>query len=272
MRPPLVCARARPAAAGFPQLAAVDLTVVRSSPPTDARTHDQLDPSTSHPPSSTRVSPAPRSSRSTSTASGALGAEHLVHAGEEDPVAAIQRLGGAQATISTAATALAFEQAFRPLRRGGTLVCVGLPADNEMRIPIFETVLGGLTIKGSIVGTHTDLERVFQLHRRGLTRVFRSEASLDDVNEAIEQVGRAGRARRTSTAALRRGSDRVGERVNAARVRVAAGNAALTLIYAVNAARRRRAGGRAALTRVNAGRSRNRAVRPALTAIRRQRR
>ena len=108
-------------------------------------------------------------------AARALGAEHLVHAGEEDPVAAIQRLGGAQASISTAATPTAFEQAFRSLRRGGTLVCVGLPADNEMRIPIFETVLGGLTIKGSIVGTHHDLEEVFELHRRGLTEVYRSE-------------------------------------------------------------------------------------------------
>jgi alcohol dehydrogenase, propanol-preferring len=121
-------------------------------------------------------------------AARALGAEHLVHAGEQDPVAAIQQLGGAQATISTAATPIAFEQAFRSLRRGGTLVCVGLPADNEMRIPIFETVLNGLTIKGSIVGTHHDLEQVFELHGRGLTRVFRSDAALDDVNEAIESV------------------------------------------------------------------------------------
>jgi propanol-preferring alcohol dehydrogenase len=117
-----------------------------------------------------------------------LGAEHLVHAGEEDPVAAIQRLGGAQATISTAATPVAFEQAFRSLRRGGTLVCVGLPAENEMRIPIFETVLNGLTIKGSIVGTHHDLEEVFDLHQRGLTAVEKSETTLDSVNEAIEQV------------------------------------------------------------------------------------
>ena len=57
-----------------------------------------------------------------------------------------------------------------------------------MRVPIFETVLGGLTIKGSIVGTHHDLEEVFALHRRGLTRVLRAERPLDDVNDAIEQV------------------------------------------------------------------------------------
>ena len=57
-----------------------------------------------------------------------------------------------------------------------------------MRVPIFETVLGGLTIRGSIVGTHRDLEEVFELHRRGLTRVLRAECPLDDVNDAIEQV------------------------------------------------------------------------------------
>jgi propanol-preferring alcohol dehydrogenase len=64
----------------------------------------------------------------------------------------------------------------------------GLPAKNELRTPIFETVLGGLTIPGSIVGTHHDLEEVFELHRRGLTRVFYAEREPDDVNTAMKQV------------------------------------------------------------------------------------
>ena len=117
-----------------------------------------------------------------------LGAEYVVHAGEEDAMAAIQRLGGADVAIATAVSPSAFEQALGSLARGGTLVCVGLPADNEIRVPVFETVLGGLTIHGSIVGTHRDLEEVFELHRRGQTRILRVERPLDDVNEAIEQV------------------------------------------------------------------------------------
>ena len=117
-----------------------------------------------------------------------LGAEHVVHTGEEDPVAAIQRLGGADAAVSTAVNPSAFEQALRSMARGGTLVCVGLPAQNAMSVPIFETVLGGLSIKGSIVGTHHDLEEVFDLHSRGFTRVLRAERPLEDVNDAIEQV------------------------------------------------------------------------------------
>jgi propanol-preferring alcohol dehydrogenase len=117
-----------------------------------------------------------------------LGAEHLVLAGEEDPVAEIKRLGGADAAVSTAVTPAAFEQALNSLARGGTLVCVGLPAQNEMKLPIFETVLEGLTIRGSIVGTHHDLEQVFDLHRRGQTRVRRAECELEEVNDAIAKV------------------------------------------------------------------------------------
>jgi propanol-preferring alcohol dehydrogenase len=117
-----------------------------------------------------------------------LGAEHLVNAAEEDPVAAIKRLGGASAVVSTAVAPKAIEQAFQSLARGGRLVMVGLPKDNEIKVPIFETVLNGLSIHGSIVGTHRDLEEVFELHRRGLTQVQRAERALDDVNESIEQV------------------------------------------------------------------------------------
>lgn len=126
-----------------------------------------------------------------------LGADHVVNAREEDPVAAIKRLGGADAAVATAVAPSAFEQALGSLARGGTLVCVGLPADNAMKLPIFETVLGGLTLKGSIVGTHHDLEEVFDLHRRGMTRVERCEAQLEDVNESIESIldGSAGAAR-----------------------------------------------------------------------------
>ena len=117
-----------------------------------------------------------------------LGAEHVVNASEEDPVAAIQRLGGADAAIATAVSPKPFQQAYQSLARGGKLVCVGLPAENHMEIPIFETVLGALEVRGSIVGTRHDLEEVFELHRRGLTSVEYEERHLHEVNEAIEQV------------------------------------------------------------------------------------
>ena len=117
-----------------------------------------------------------------------LGAEFTVNAGNEDPVEAIQRLGGADQAIALAVSPRAFEQAYRSLRRGGTLVFVALPADNEVTLPIFETVLNGITIVGSIVGTRTDLREVFELHGAGKTQVIREVRRLDQVNEAIADV------------------------------------------------------------------------------------
>ena len=117
-----------------------------------------------------------------------LGAEFTVNAAEEDPVEAIQRLGGADQAIALAVSPSAFEQAYRSLRRGGTLVFVALPADNEVTLPIFETVLNGITIVGSIVGTRTELREVFELHAAGRTHVTREVRSLDQVNESIADV------------------------------------------------------------------------------------
>jgi propanol-preferring alcohol dehydrogenase len=117
-----------------------------------------------------------------------LGAEFTVNAAEEDPAAAIQKLGGADQAIALAVSPRSFEQAFGSLRRGGTLVFVALPADNEMKLPIFQTVLQGITIVGSIVGTRADLREVFELHAAGKTHVIRETRSLNNVNEAIADV------------------------------------------------------------------------------------
>jgi propanol-preferring alcohol dehydrogenase len=67
-------------------------------------------------------------------------------------------------------------------------VLVGLPAENEIDLPIFETVLNGIHIIGSIVGTRTDLRRVFDLRAAGKTRVIRETRPLDQVNAAIADV------------------------------------------------------------------------------------
>jgi propanol-preferring alcohol dehydrogenase len=117
-----------------------------------------------------------------------LGAEFTVNAAKEDPIEAIQRLGGADQAIALAVSPRAFEQAYGSLRRGGTLVFVALPADNEVRLPIFETVLNGITVVGSIVGTRGDLRDVFALHAAGRTRVIRETRSLEHVNEAMADV------------------------------------------------------------------------------------
>ncbi|MGZ5400373.1 MAG: alcohol dehydrogenase AdhP [Nocardioides sp.] len=124
-----------------------------------------------------------------------LGADHVVNAAEVDPVTAIEALGGADVAIVLAVIPHVFEQAFASLRRGGRLVCVGLPpeSDGPMSLPIFPTVLKGISVIGSIVGTRQDLAEVFELHARGRTRVVAELRKLEDVNDAVAEV-LAGRA------------------------------------------------------------------------------
>ena len=117
-----------------------------------------------------------------------LGASYTVNAATEDPVELLQGLGGADAAIVTAVTPRPFEQAFAGMRRGGRMVMVGLPADNQITLPIFQTVLFGITVTGSIVGTRLDLAEVFELHNAGRTHVVRTTRALDEVNEAMKAV------------------------------------------------------------------------------------
>jgi propanol-preferring alcohol dehydrogenase len=67
-------------------------------------------------------------------------------------------------------------------------VFVALPADNQVTLPIFETVLNGITIVGSIVGTRADLREVFELHAAGKTKVIREVRPLTVVNESMADV------------------------------------------------------------------------------------
>ncbi|MEZ0075896.1 alcohol dehydrogenase catalytic domain-containing protein [Planotetraspora sp. GP83] len=117
-----------------------------------------------------------------------LGAAHVVNAAATDPVAAIRQLGGADVAIALAADPHVLEQAHASLRRGGRLVLVSLPRDNAMRLPIFETVLGGISVIGSIVGTRADLAEVFRLHAAGRTTVKYETRKLDEINRAFEDV------------------------------------------------------------------------------------
>ncbi|HEY7661223.1 MAG TPA: zinc-dependent alcohol dehydrogenase [Actinomycetota bacterium] len=117
-----------------------------------------------------------------------LGADHVLNARTHDVVEEMRKLGGADAIITTAATPEPLAAAIASLRPGGRLVLVGLPADNEFRLPIFETVLRGLHVIGSLVGTRVDLEEVFELHAAGRTQVELETRRLEQVNECFEEV------------------------------------------------------------------------------------
>ncbi|MEW2522046.1 zinc-dependent alcohol dehydrogenase [Actinacidiphila alni] len=120
-----------------------------------------------------------------------LGADLLIDARKDDPAEVLKRHGGAHAAIALAVNESAFVAAYGGLRRGGRLVMVALPAHGTIAVPIFDTVLNGTSVIGSIVGTRQDLAEVYRLHAAGRTRVIRQTRPLDSVNESIDEVLRA---------------------------------------------------------------------------------
>lgn len=120
------------------------------------------------------------------------GAEVVVNAMNEDPVAAIQRqTGGAHGVLVTAVHPSAFGQAIGMTRRGGTIVFNGLPP-GDFPAPIFDIVLKGLTIRGSIVGTRQDMIEALDFYARGLILPTVSARPLEDVNTVLDEM-RAGK-------------------------------------------------------------------------------
>ena len=53
-------------------------------------------------------------------------------------------------------------------------------------MPIFDTVLYGKRIIGSIVGTRNDLDDTMALHAAGRTKVISIGVGLEDINDSFE--------------------------------------------------------------------------------------
>jgi alcohol dehydrogenase, propanol-preferring len=116
------------------------------------------------------------------------GAELVVNALTEDPIEVVQRVtGGAHGVLVTAVHPSAFGQAIHMSRRGGTIVFNGLPA-GDFPASIFEIVLKGLTIRGSIVGTRHDMEEALEFYSRGQIHPTVSTRSLDEINAVFDEM------------------------------------------------------------------------------------
>ena len=96
-----------------------------------------------------------------------LGASLGVNARKADPAAFVKKeVGGAQGVLVTAVSPKAFEQALGMVARGGTVSLVGLPP-GYFPLSIFDTVLNGITVRGSIVGTRLDLQEALDFAGAG---------------------------------------------------------------------------------------------------------
>lgn len=117
------------------------------------------------------------------------GAEVTVNASDRDPIEAIQEAtgGGAHGVLVTAVHPSAFGQAIGMARRGGTIVFNGLPP-GDFPAPIFDIVLKGLTVRGSIVGTRQDMIEAVDFYERGKVRPNCTTAGLDEINDVFDRM------------------------------------------------------------------------------------
>jgi len=119
------------------------------------------------------------------------GAELTVNAADEDPAEVVQReVGGAHGVLVTAVHPQAFAQAIVMARRGGTIVFNGLPP-GDFPAPIFDIVVKGLTVRGSIVGTRQDLAEALEFFARGQIHPTVTTRSLDEINTVFDEMRHA---------------------------------------------------------------------------------
>jgi alcohol dehydrogenase, propanol-preferring len=117
-----------------------------------------------------------------------LGAEITIDVKTQDPAKEIQKqIGGAQGVLVTAVSPIAFKQAVGMLRRGGTCVLNGLPP-GEFPVSIFEMVLNGHTIRGSIVGTRLDLEESLRFAAEGKVKATIETLPLESINDTFSRM------------------------------------------------------------------------------------
>lgn len=118
-----------------------------------------------------------------------LGASHFIDFRQCQPEEKINELlgNGVHATVCTAVSKAGFESAYRSVRRGGTCVLVGLPPE-QMPIPIFDTVINGVSVVGSIVGTRRDLQECLDFAARGKVKAIIQTRTLEEINAIFDEM------------------------------------------------------------------------------------
>jgi len=121
-----------------------------------------------------------------------LGAALAVNARTTDPVAFVKKtIRGARGVLVTAVSPKAFEQALNMADRGGTVALNGLPP-GDFSLSIFDTVLNGITVRGSIVGTRLDLQEALDFANDGKVKATVEVAKLGNINGVFDRM-RAGK-------------------------------------------------------------------------------
>jgi len=117
-----------------------------------------------------------------------LGASLTINARNTDPGVFIRKeVGGAHGVLVTAVSPKAFQQSLGMVRRGGTVALVGLPP-GDFPLSIFDMVLNGITVRGSIVGTRLDLQEALQFAGEGKVKATVTTERLENINQVFARM------------------------------------------------------------------------------------
>jgi propanol-preferring alcohol dehydrogenase len=118
-----------------------------------------------------------------------LGASATLNAAAPGAAKVVRGQGGAHVAIVTSASRAAYDLAFNCLRPTGTLLAVGLPAENVCFPPIMMAAKEA-HIRAISVGTRQDLRDVLAIAAAGKVRCKVAARPLEAVNDVLEELRR----------------------------------------------------------------------------------
>jgi len=118
-----------------------------------------------------------------------LGADFVINAAAADPVGDLRKAtgGGAHGVLITAPSLPAFQQGVSMTRKRGTCVLVGLPP-GEFPTPLFDVVANCITIRGSFVGTRSDMAEALAFAAEGKVKADIELQPLSAINDVLERL------------------------------------------------------------------------------------
>jgi alcohol dehydrogenase, propanol-preferring len=118
-----------------------------------------------------------------------LGAARTLNAATSNVVKEVRGSGGVHVALVTSAAKSAYDMAFYCVRPTGTLLAVGLPAQ-DIAFPAILMAAGEIQIKASSVGTREDLREVLEMGAAGTVHCQVTTRPLAEVQEVLGQLSR----------------------------------------------------------------------------------
>ncbi|MCY9806945.1 alcohol dehydrogenase AdhP [Lentilactobacillus senioris] len=116
------------------------------------------------------------------------GADITINRHDPDVAEQIQaKVGGVHNSQITAVNTDAFTTSVNALRPDGKLVAVALPK-GDMALNIDKTVLDGIQVAGSLVGTRQDLAETFQFGAEQKVKPIVQTRRLEEINDIIDEM------------------------------------------------------------------------------------